>query len=244
MPSRSFSRRRAAPSCSSRANESRLQEIARDFATRHGVEVFVAPFDLSQPDAPTLLYAAMQDLGLHIDTLVNNAGFATHGFFAETELGAQLAEVQVDVVALTHLTRLFLPAMLQAGSGGILNVASTAAYVPGPLMAIYYASKAYVLSLSEALSNEVEGTGVTVTCLVPGPTRTEFGRRAKLEGTRLFKGRTMSAEEVARAGYDGLYAGERVVIPGLRNRLLSLAARLAPREMSARMARSSQEMSK
>ncbi len=224
-------------------NETRLQEIARDFAARYGVEVYVAPFDLARPEAPTEIFAAMQDLGLHIDVLVNNAGFATHGPFAEIEIEAQLAEVQVDVVALTHLTRLFLPAMLQAGAGGLLNVASTAAYVPGPLMAIYYASKAYVLSFSEALSNEVEGTGVTVTCLVPGPTRTEFGTRAEARGHAAVQGpHDARAEEVARAGYDGLYAGERVVIPGMRNRLLALAARLAPREWAARAARRSQEM--
>ena len=171
-----------------------------EFSTRYGVQVFVTAFDLADPKAPERIYAAMQEEGLPIGALVNNAGFGTHGLFAETDLKTELEELQVNVVALTHLTKLFLRPMLAAGAGRIMNVSSTAAYLPGPLMAVYYASKAYVLSFSEALSNEVEGTGVTVTCLVPGPTETEFKARAGLGEAGLFKGHVMRAEEVGAGG--------------------------------------------
>lgn len=150
--------------------------------------------------------------------------------------------LQVNVVALTHLSKLFLPEMVRRGSGYVLNVASTAAFQPGPLMAVYYASKAYVLSFSEALSVELEGTGVTVTTLAPGATRTAFQAVAKMEGSRLFRaGHVMTAPEVAEAGYNGMRAGKSLVVPGAMNRLMAAGTRLVSRRLAARMARYAQE---
>ena len=145
--------------------------------------------------------------------------------------------IQVNISALTHLTRLFLPGMVQRKSGGILNVASTAAFQPGPLMAVYYASKAYVLSFTQALSNELHGTGVTATVLCPGPTKTDFQKRARMGNARLFRRGVMDPEPVAKAGYRGLMKGKRIVTPGLSNRLLATTVRTVPTGMVLRMVR-------
>ena len=155
--------------------------------------------------------------------------------FAQLPVERQLEMVQLNVATLTRLTRLFLPDMIARRRGGILNVASTAAFQPGPHMAVYYASKAFVLSFSEALSEELAGTGVTVTALCPGPTATGFGEAAQMRRTSLFRLLTMSASSVAEAGHRGFRRGRAVVIPGVRNRLLALAVRLVPRRLSRRI---------
>ncbi|MDQ6884695.1 MAG: SDR family NAD(P)-dependent oxidoreductase, partial [Candidatus Dormibacteraeota bacterium] len=152
-----------------------------------------------------------------------------------------LDELQVNVVALTHLTKLFLPGMIARGDGRILNVASIAAFEPGPLMAVYYASKAYVLSFSEALANEVEGTGVSVTTLCPGITRTGFQARGAMEDSRLVQGEMADAASVALAGYRAVMTRKGVVVPGLGNKVVSVAVRLAPRSVVTRMVRRAQE---
>jgi short-subunit dehydrogenase len=139
--------------------------------------------------------------------------------------------IQLNMITLTELTKLVLPDMLRRRAGRILNVASTAAFQPGPRMAVYYATKAYVLSFSEALANELGGTGVTVSTLCPGPTYSRFGRRAGIEGANVFRAGVMSAAAVSDAGYHGLMKGRRLIIPGLRNRLLVAAARLGPRRL-------------
>jgi short-subunit dehydrogenase len=165
-----------------------------------------------------------------VDILVNNAGFGTSGPFASEDPDELQRMLQVNIVALTALTRSLLPGMIERKRGRILNVASTAAFQPGPFMAGYYATKAYVLSLSEALSEETAGTGVTVTCLCPGPTKTGFQDRAQIQETRLFTmGAAMHAADVARAGYDGMLAGRRLVIPGLVNKIGAHSVRTAPR---------------
>ena len=162
--------------------------------------------------------------------LVNSAGFGTYGLFAELPLADERDEVNLNVLALTELTKLFVGPMIERTRGRILNVASTASFQPGPLMAVYYATKAYVLSFSEAISSELEGTGVTVTCLCPGATATGFQARAKLEASMLVRGRTLpDAMTVARAGYDAMLAGKRLVIPGAVNRVGSLISRVLPR---------------
>ena len=152
--------------------------------------------------------------------------------------------MQLNMVALTHLTRLLLPGMIKQRAGKILNMASTAAFQPGPLMAVYYASKAYVLSFSEALANELRGTGVTVTVLCPGPTRTNFQSRAGVGDSLLARSGAADAASVARAGYRGLMAGTTVVIPGMRNRLLAFAVRCLPRPLVVRAVRRIQEKRK
>jgi short-subunit dehydrogenase len=174
--------------------------------------------------------------------LVNNAGFATYGAFAETALEPELAELQLNVVTLTELAKRLLPGMLERRWGRILNVASTAAFQPGPLMAVYYATKAYVLSFSEALAEELRDSGVSVTALCPGPTASGFQQRAAMEDSKLVAGRKlMDAATVARAGYAAMMAGQRVVIPGLGNRLLAQSYRVSPRRLLTHVVRRMQE---
>jgi len=207
-------------------NETRLAELAASLARTHGVKARPLVADLANPAAPSEIFAQMRENP--VDLLINNAGFGVRGAFTETDWARESDLMQVNMVSLAHLTKLFLPEMVRRRSGRILNVASTAAFVPGPFMALYYASKAFVLSFSEALSDEVEGTGVSVTVLSPGPTRTEFADAAGITDSNLFHGPTMGAEEVARVGYRAMMAGKSSVIAGARNRWMMRGARLIP----------------
>ena len=217
--------------------EKKLEELAAEVRDRHGITARVIPKDLSDPKSPDELFQEIEAAGVAVDVLVNNAGFATFGPFAETDLARELEELQVNVVALTHLTKKLLPGMLSRRRGGVLNVASTAAFQPGPLMAVYYATKAYVLSFSEALAEELRGTGVTVSVLCPGPTATGFAARADMQDSGLFKGMlaVSDARSVARAGYEGFRAGKRIVIPGLLNKVGAQSIRLTPRGLATRI---------
>ncbi|MGH9310013.1 MAG: SDR family NAD(P)-dependent oxidoreductase [Vicinamibacterales bacterium] len=220
----------------------KLAALARDLSAGHRVQAHALACDLSVPDATETIVSRLRDDGIAVDILVNNAGFATYGPFVETAADEEARLLQVNIVALTNLTKRLLPGMVERRHGRVLNVASTAAFQPGPLMAVYYASKAYVLSLSEALANETEGTGVTVTCLCPGPTRTGFQDRAKMRESKLFTTLgVMSAADVARAGYDGMMAGRAIVIPGLSNKLQVQVLRVSPRAMVPRVVRRIQE---
>lgn len=177
-----------------------------------------------------------------VDVLVNNAGFGVYGPFARMPLEEDLGMLQLNMTVLVELTKLYLPGMLAAKSGKILNVASTAAFQPGPLMALYYATKAFVLSFSEAIANELEGTGVTVTALCPGPTATGFQARTKLEKSRLFKRmKVMDARTVAEMGYRALMSGKALAIPGMMNKVLVQSVRFSPRGMVTKIARMMQE---
>lgn len=219
-------------------DEARLTALATALAQRYGVEATVLAGDLAESATSARLVDELATRGLAIDYLANNAGFGARGAFQTMPLADQLAMLQVNVVSLTCLTRLLLPGMLERGRGGVLNVASTAAFMPGPLMAVYYASKAYVLSLSEALHEELRGTGVTVTALCPGATRTGFQARAGVPDLRQVSSLVaMDAAPVARAGYRGLQRGQAVVVPGAFNRGATLLPRLMPREWMARLVR-------
>jgi short-subunit dehydrogenase len=222
-------------------SESKLEALAAELRGRHGVRAEVIPADLADAAGPKRVFEALRERRIDVHVVVNDAGVGMHGAFAQNDVDAQLRLLQLDVVSLTQLTRLLLPPMLARGAGRILNVASTAAFVPGPFMAIYYASKAYVLSLSVALANELADTGVTVTALCPGPTRTQFDAVAGVSGSRLFRSGVMSAVEVAQAGYEGMVSGKPIVVPGLRNRLLAGSSGLAPRSLTARIARALQD---
>ena len=216
----------------------RLEQLARDLTSAFGVSVRVMIKDLSDPKMPPQIFAELAQVKIEIDALVNNAGFGVYGPFARTDIDKELDMIEVHVKAVTHLTKLALPGMLGRKKGRILNVASTAAFQPGPLMAVYYATKAYVLSFSEAIANELEGSGVTVTALCPGPTETEFQKDAGLEETRLFTGPLVSdARSVARAGYEGMKRGHRIVIPGIGNKLLVQTVRFTPRRLVTAVAR-------
>ena len=213
----------------------RLEALAGELRGR-GAAVEVVVADLADAGALERLVAEIEARGLPLHTLVNNAGFGLRGRFATLPYERQIAMVELNVTALTKLTRLFLPGLIARGRGGVLNVASTAAFQAGPNMAVYYATKAYVLSLSEALHEEAKPHGVTVTALCPGPTATEFAKTADVEMTRLFRFGAMSAVEVARAGVAGYEAGRAVVVPGLTNRIGALAAQLGPRAVARRIA--------
>lgn len=206
----------------------KLKKSADDL-TNKKFKVKIIAKDLSEPASPTEIYEFLQNEKVHIDILVNSAGFATYGPFAVTKLERELSELQVNIVALTHLTKLILPDMIKNGSGKILNMASIAAFAPGPLMAVYYASKAYVLSFSEALNEELRNSGVHVSALCPGPTDTDFAAQGGLKNSKLFKGKNMTASFVAQAAYKGLLDNQTVIIPGLQNKLLVQALRFTPR---------------
>ncbi|HVE72001.1 MAG TPA: SDR family oxidoreductase [Thermoanaerobaculia bacterium] len=219
-------------------SEGKLRALAAELSAKHGINATVIVADLSRPDAPREVFAAAPP----VDVLVNNAGFGLSGMFTETPMRTELDMIQVNVAALTHLTKLFLPQMLERKRGRILNVASTAAFQPGPLMAVYYATKAYVLSFSEAVAEELRDTGVTVTALCPGPTATGFQKAANMGTEALLKlMKPVSSMEVARAGYRGMMRGQRVVIPGLKNKLGVQSLRVSPRRVVTRIVRALQE---
>lgn len=213
----------------------KLQAMGAELARAHGVKARALAADLADPGAPRAIFDALE--GRAPDILINNAGFGVRGAFAETDWDAEARLLQVNVTAMAHLMKLFLPGMLRRGSGRILNVASTAAFVPGPFMAMYYASKAFVLSLSEAVANEVRGSGVTVTVLCPGPTSTGFSSAAGISDSQLFRGPVMSAEEVARQGFQAMMAGKVEWVAGARNRWMMRGARLLPRTRLADVTR-------
>ena len=217
----------------------KLGRLAGLLADQHHVRTEILTVDLASPAGPDQVLRQVESKSIDVDVLVNNAGFGTFGPFADADLSAELGQIQVNVTALTHLTKAFLPGMLRRGRGRILNVASTAAFQPGPMMAVYYATKAYVLSFSEALANELQGSGVTVTCLCPGPTRTDFMARAKMGDPAVLARSSvmMDPDDVARKGLDGLLKGKRLVIPGLLNKVLAHSTRLGSRGLNARVVR-------
>jgi uncharacterized protein len=215
-----------------------LKQVATDLRSQFRVTVKVIPLDLAAELAAKFLFDQLRREGIAVDILVNNAGFGAFGEFAHMPGEEILGQIQLNITALTQLTRFFLPAMLERRSGKVMNVASTAAFQPGPLMAVYYATKAYVLSFSEAIANEVRGSGVTVTCFCPGPTNTNFAKRAGTEKSRLFRQiGAMDAATAARDGYRGLMAGKTVLISGARNWMVAESVRFAPRKMVAAISR-------
>src|SRR3984957_7614279 len=194
----------------------KLRQLASELEKAHGTRSLILAVDLTEPGAPAYVLDQTMRADIQVDVLVNNAGFGQYGLFAENDLEQCLRQIQLNVTTLTHLTRLYIPGMIERKSGRVLNVASTAAFQPGPLMAVYFATKAYVLHFSEALGNEVGGTGVTVTCLCPGATVTEFHKRAKATGMQLLRFGAMDARTVAEDGYRALMAERPVVILGLK----------------------------
>jgi len=219
-----------------------LEAAAGSFEGQFGITARVYVADLSLPESPTQIFAFTQNEGLSVDVLVNNAGIGLGGEFSETDIERQLEVIQVNVSALTHLTSLFLPQMIRRKSGRVLNLASTAAFQPGPLMSVYYATKAYVLSFSQALAEELRDTGVTVTALCPGPTRSEFAATAQMGETRLFHlPGVADAADVAEYGYHATMKGKRIAIPGITNKLTAQANRIAPRILATKIARMLQE---
>ncbi|KJH70971.1 SDR family NAD(P)-dependent oxidoreductase [Aliterella atlantica] len=222
-------------------SQQKLAQVAEELKQESGIAIKIIALDLALPTSPAEIFQAVQQEAIAIDTLVNNAGFATYGLFSETDVATELQMLQVNVVALTHLTKLFVPEMVKRKAGKVLNIASTAAFQPGPLMAVYYASKAYVLSFSEALANELQDFGITVTALCPGPTASGFQKRARMEKSKLVSNqKTMDAATVAQAGYRGLMQNQTVVVPGWKNQILAASVRFMPRNAVTNIVRNMQ----
>lgn len=219
----------------------RLDAIKAELEKAHGITVHVLAQDLTQADAPRRIFDELQSRGVAVDILINNAGLGYLGLFHEQDWSRNEDMIKINILALAALTRLFLPPMIERRRGRVLNVASMAGFVPGPNHAIYYASKAFVISLSEAIANELEGTGVTVTVLCPGPVDTEFTRRSEMKGVRLLKHKA-SARDTAQAGYNAMLKGKTVVVPGPVSKLtIHGLLRLSPRWLTTRISRALME---
>lgn len=224
-------------------NECALEDLASSLREKYSIEVIVIITDLSKPGAAQDLYSKIQKLNINITNLVNNAGFGVYGKFIDTPLEVESDMITVNILVLTQLTKLFSQDMKKHNRGRIMNVASTAAFQPGPLMSVYYSTKAFVLSFSESLANELSDTNITVTALCPGPTDTGFMDRANLHDSKLFSGKlkTTSVQLVAEKGYKGMMSGKTVVVPGLSNRILVTISQLAPRKLVTKIVRNIQE---
>ncbi len=215
----------------------RLETLKTELEAGHGVTVHVLPKDLTKTEAPQQIHDEVRSLGVPVDYLVNNAGFGLRGFFHQQDWAINEAMIQVNILALAALTRRFVPDMVARHSGRVLNLGSMAGFLPGPLNAVYYASKAFVLSFSEAIANELRHTGVTVTVLCPGPTQSEFTRVAQMSDVNLT--RTLaSAHQIADVGYHAMLRGKTVVVPGALNKVtIHGLLRLSPRRVSTRISR-------
>ena len=209
----------------------RLEELANELGNARAVAL-----DLSKANAAAKLMADVAAAGEEIEILVNNAGFGLIGRFAELDAKRERQMIDLNVGTLTDLCRAVAPQMIKRKSGGIINVASTAAFQPGPKMAVYFASKAFVLSFTEALHEELKPQGVHVTCLCPGPTRTEFGEVAGFNGNGMFDRVAMESPEVVEAGLKGLDKNHAVVVPGLLNKITAASTRFAPRPVVRKIA--------
>ncbi len=219
-------------------NQDVLEKLAEELRRTNKIETVVLPADLSQPEAPKQIFDKLTAQTISVDVLVNNAGFGLHGEFLELPLDRQLEIIKVNVAALTELTGLFLPGMVHRRNGGILNVGSVAGFVPGPRLAVYYASKAFVQSFSEALAEELDGTGVSVTSLCPGPTESNFGAVARGDKARVAQSKKMPTDVVARYGHFAFRNKKIIAVPGFQNRLLIFMTRLLPRRTVCRMVKS------
>jgi uncharacterized protein len=219
-----------------------LAKLGTELSAKYNIFTEELEKDLSVPGASREVFDDVKSMSFEIDFLINNAGFGDYGLFHESEWGKQERMINVNMLALTHLTRLFLPSMVKKGSGRIMNVASTAGFQPGPLMSVYYATKAYVISFSEAIANELESTGVTVTALCPGPTLSGFQKAAHIEKTNLIHGKHIpAAAEVAEFGYKAMMKGKTVAIHGFRNKELAFLSRNAPKKMVMKTTRKMNE---
>jgi short-subunit dehydrogenase len=218
-----------------------LEDLKRDIENKHGTKVKVLAKDLADPKAPPEIFSELEKEKIYVDVLVNNAGFGVYGMFLETDLREELDMIQVNAASLIHLTKLFLKGMVEDKSGYILNAASLCAFLPTPMEAVYCSTKAFVLHFSEALANELQGTGVSVTCLCVGLARTGFQKRAHMENCKVAKRKMMDAATVAEAGYNALKRGRVIEIPGLEYKFAPWFARFAPRNMVTRVVRSQHE---
>jgi uncharacterized protein len=218
--------------------KSKLDELKKELEERHKIEVYTIGKDLSGSSAAREVYDELAQKNITVDYLINNAGFGDFGLFADCDWNRQEQMINLNITALAHLTWLFLPGMIKRKSGKILNLASTASFQPGPTMSVYFASKAFVLSYSEAINNEVREHGITVTALCPGATRSGFQAAASMKDSKLFDGNNFPASrEVAEFGYRAMMKGKAVAIHGLKNKIMANSVRLVPRSVVVKVAR-------
>jgi short-subunit dehydrogenase len=217
-------------------NAEALEKLAGELRRENKIEVIVLPADLSKPETPKRIFEELLAQKIFVDVLVNNAGFGAIGTFEKWSADWLTGMIQVNVTALTELTRLFLPEMIGRRYGGVLNVGSVAGFLAGPGMTVYYATKAFVFSFSEALAEEVRGTGVTVTVLCPGPTPTNFGTTAGSQNAKLFRVSSTPASKVAHDGHNAFRKGQTICISGIQNKFLVFLIRLLPRALVRRIA--------
>ena len=210
-------------------NTAALETLAATLRQDHAIEVLVLTFDLARPETPRAIFAELQSRGVTVDVLVNNAGFGASGTFAELPVARELEMVQVNICALMELTALFLPGLIARNRGGVLNVGSVAGFVPGPAMAVYYATKAFVLSFSEALAEELRSTRLTIAVLCPGPTESNFGVVARGGKERERSVAKMTARAVAEQGHRAYRRGKITIITGFLNHCLVFLVRITPR---------------
>ncbi len=219
-------------------NEEKLMSLKTELESQYSVKVYVIGKDLSLPNAAQEVYDETQRNGIIVDYLINNAGFGDFGFFAETDWNKELKMINLNITALTQFTKLYVKEMVKRGNGKIMNVASTAAFQPGPLMAVYFATKAYVLHFSEALDNEVRDKGISVTALCPGATVSGFQAAADMEDSALFKSKNLpTSKDVAIFGYKAMLKGKTVAIHGIMNWIMAESIRFAPRSFVVKIAR-------
>ena len=224
-------------------NKVTLEQLANELMVTFNIKVEVIAIDLSDVSNCLKVFEKVRDKGLNVDILINNAGFGDHGLFVNGDWLKFQEMIQLNVSTLTYLTYLFLPNMITHKNGKILNVASTASFLPGPLMSVYYATKAYVLSFSEALTEELCDTGVTVTTLCPGPTSSGFQKVAKMDNMPVLNfWRQPSSYEVAEYGYKSMIEGKSVVVHGFLNKFIIQFIRLTPRKFVVKMVRRLQEI--
>ena len=210
-------------------------ETAKNELSKYNVEVKILSLDLSKSEDIQGLFNNVEMNKLNVDILVNNAGIGTFGDFSEIEWGKEGALIDINIKALTKLTKYFLPKIIECKNGGILNVASTAAFCSGPRMAAYYASKAYVLNLTEAIYEECKDSGIRISCLCPGPVKTTFQDKAGIKKSESAKKYLMDAEEVAKVSYKDFKKGKLIIIPGMNNKLLVIGNKLLPRRISRKI---------
>ena len=223
-------------------NIAKLNALKTDLEKQFGIKVYNIGKDLSLPNAAQEVYETTKQQNIQIDYLINNAGFGDFGMFAETDWQKQLQMINLNITTLTQFTQLYLQDMLKRGNGKIMNVASTAAFQSGPTMSVYYATKAYVLSFSEAVNNEISDKGVTVTTLCPGVTESGFQAAAAMEESALVKGKRFpSSKEVAEYGYKAMMKGKTVAIHGFMNYILANSVRFLPRAIVVKITRKMQD---
>lgn len=221
-------------------NEIRLKEVKGELEARYSIKVKIIPRDLTDPDAPEEIFEILKQEGIVLSVLVNNAGFNVHGKFEETDFDEELKMIRLHIVALTQLTKLFLRQRSRQVGNMILNVSSIAGLVPGPLVSVHFATRAYILNFSLALTNELQGSDVHVTCLCPGPTKSSFFDRASMGDVRLASGKPiklMEAQVVAAIGYNALKNRKMIVVPGYQNKFLAFMTRVAPRSIAIKITR-------